>query len=262
MPSFTSESGIAMNTARHRPGGRLPAAPVGQPDPEAMASRMRRFDLFTHLPAHAMRELTAAARIQAFHAGEYLWHQGEPNRQVLFIERGLAITSRRAREGVNRTYGLYGPGDSMGIHAIWAGMRYPTDARALGDGMTAIQLDTGALVQCAQREPRLAAPLLVEIGRFTESFIRKIDIVSAGTVPRRVAALMSMLVTRHGIATRENEARLPFRLTLEQIGAIVDSRIETVARVLGEWKRQGWLRIDADGFHFGQLDRLAALLAD
>ena len=71
-----------------------------------------------------------------------------------------------------------------------------------------------------------------------------------------------MLLARHGIVLGENEARLPFRLTLEQISSIVDSRLETVARVLAVWKRQGWLRIDADGFHFGQLDRLAALLAD
>ena len=223
---------------------------------------MRQFQLFAHLSADIMLELAAEARVLEYRAGEYLWRQGEQNHRVLFIEQGLAIASRQVREGVSRTYGLFGPGDSMGIHAIWAGMSYPTDALVLSDGLTAIQLNTSALVQCAQRKSELAEPLLVEIGRFTESFIRKIDIVSAGTVPQRVAALMSMLMARHGIVKGENEARLPFRLTLEQISSIVDSRLETVARVLAEWKRQGWLRIDVDGFHFGQLDQLAALLAD
>lgn len=223
---------------------------------------MRHFQLFAHLSVNILLELAAEARVQEYQAGEYLWRQGEQNHRVLFIERGLAIASRQVREGVSRTYGLFGPGDSMGIHAIWAGMCYPTDALVLSDGMTTIQLNTAALVKCAQRKSELAEPLLVEIGRFTESFIRKIDIVSAGTVPMRVAALMSMLVARHSIATGENEARLPFKLTLEQISSIVDSRLETVARVLAEWKRQGWLRINADGIHFGQLDRLAAMLLD
>jgi CRP-like cAMP-binding protein len=223
---------------------------------------MRQFQLFSHLSADIMLELAAEARVLEYRAGEYLWRQGEQNHRVLFIEQGLAIASRLVREGVSRTYGLFGPGDSLGIHAIWAGMCYPTDALVLSDGLTAIQLSTSALVKCAQRKSELAEPLLVEIGRFTESFIRKIDIVSAGTVSHRVAALMSMLVARHGIVLGENEASLPFRLTLEQISSIVDSRFETVARVLAEWKRQGWLRIDADGFHFGKLDRLAALLTD
>lgn len=54
---------------------------------------------------------------------------------MLFIEQGQAIASRRVREGVSRTYGLFGPGEYMVIHAYWAGMLYPTDALALGDGL-------------------------------------------------------------------------------------------------------------------------------
>lgn len=228
-------------------------------DPAAgLAARLRRFDLFADLPQRALAELCAASRALNFRSGTCLWRQGEANTRVIFIERGLAITSRQVREGVDRTYGLYGPGDSMGIYAIWAGMRYPTDALVLNASLGAISLETQALLRCVDRNPGLAEPLMAEIGRFTEAFVRKIDIVSAGHVSCRLATLLDNLIERHGIRTGDNAASLPFRLTLAQIGRIADARVETVARALGDWKKQGWLSADASGFH---IDDLASLKA-
>lgn len=236
--------------------------PPGQPDAKELAQRMRQFEIFARLPDALLLKLAASASIRVFRAGEYLWHQDEPNNRVLFIERGLAKTSRRIRAGLTRTYGLYGPGDSMGIYAIWAGMKYPTDALALNDGMTAIALSPEALVECAKNQPLLSATLIAEIGRFTESFIRKIEIVSAGTVPQRMAALLLWLLERYGTQSPDGKANLPIYLTLEHIGEIVDARVETVARALGDWKRRSWLTMDGDGFHFERFDLVRALLPE
>lgn len=234
--------------------------PAGQPGQVELAERMRRFDLFTRLPPRQLSELAEAASVRVFRAGEYIWHEGEQNGCVLFIEQGLAKTARCRRGGGSRTYGLYGPGDSMGIYAIWAGMAYPTDAVALNDGMTALLLDSHLLVRFAEQHPDLAEPLMIEIGRFTEAFIRKIDIVSAGTVPERLAVLMTMLIERYGVEHQGASARLPINLTLEHLSEIVDARTETVARALGNWRRQGWLKVDGHGCHFDHLDRIYALL--
>lgn len=246
------------------PGPSQETVAAQRPEKEAppLTRRLRRFDLFAHLPARAMAEIAAATRVLECPPGTGLWRQGDPSLQVLFIERGLASTSRRVREDVDRTYGLYGPGDSMGLHAVWAGMRYPTDAQVLNNPLTALCLETPALVRCAERLPELAEPLMVEVGHFTEAFIRKIDIVSAGSVHRRMAALLTMLIERHGVSTGDNAACLPYKLTLAQIGGIADARIETVARVLSQWKKQGWLAVDTEGFHILELDRLHALTGD
>lgn len=236
--------------------------PSGQPGKEELVKRMQHFDFFAKLPARALAELVAAASVQVFRAGEYIWRHNDEDRRVMFIEQGLTKAARRNRAGVSRTYGLYGPGDSMGIFAIWAGMKYPTDAVAMNDGMTAIFVDTEAMLKFSEKYPRLAGPLRVEIGRFTEAFIQKIEIVSAGTVPQRLAVLMTLLIDRYGVDKKGNKARLPINLTLEQISEIVGVRLETVARVLSSWKRQGWLTIDACGCHFSRLDKVRELLPD
>ncbi len=133
------------------PGQETAAARRPEEEAPPLTRRLRRFGLFAHLPARAMADIVAAIRVLECPPGTWLWRRGDPSLQVLFIERGLASTSRRAREEVDRTYGLYGPGDSMGLHAVWAGMRYPTDAQVLNNPLTALCLETPALVRCAPR---------------------------------------------------------------------------------------------------------------
>ncbi|MDP1589755.1 MAG: Crp/Fnr family transcriptional regulator [Prosthecobacter sp.] len=236
--------------------------PYDRPGKEELTKRMQRFPLFAKLPARVLSELVSAASVQAFRTGEYIWRHGEPDRRVMFIEQGFVKAARRNREDVSRTYGLYGPGDSMGIYAIWAGMIYPTDAVAMNDGMMAIFIESEAMLKFAEKHPRLAGLLRVEIGRFTDAFIHKIEIVSAGTVPQRLAVLMTLLIERYGLDKKGNKARLPITLTLEQISEIVGVRLETVARILSGWKREGWLKMDSAGSHFTRLDKVRELLRD
>lgn len=260
----TGDTGFSVDLPRRvfRRVKRHAPLPFSQPGRDELVRRMQRFDLFAKLPQRVMAELVAAASVQAFRAGEYIWRHNDEDSRVMFIEQGFVKAARRNRTGVSRTYGLYGPGDSMGIFAIWAGMKYPTDAVAMNDGMTAIFVDSEAILKFSEKYPRLAGSLRVEIGRFTDAFIHKIEIVSAGTVPQRLAVLMTLLIDRYGVDKKGNKARLPINLTLEQLSEIVGVRLETVARVMGGWKREGWLTIDSAGCHFTRLDKVRELLPD
>ena len=73
---------------------------------------------------------------------------------------------------------------------------------------------------------------------------------------------MTMLIDRYGVDKKGNKARLPITLTLEQISEIVGVRLETVARTMSAWKRDGWLRMDSAGCHFARLDKVRELLPD
>ena len=74
------------------------------------------------------------------------------------------------------------------------------------------------------------------------------------------AQVMIQLLNRHGVDRQDNQARLPFMLTLEQLSEIVDARIETLARVLSHWKREGWLSTTQSGFIFSQVASIRGLI--
>ena len=234
--------------------------PVEQPKKDELAARMRRFDLFAKLPKRILTELVSVSRVGVYRTGEHLWRHHEPALQAVFIESGFVKAARSDSEGLRRTYGLFGPGDSMGLFAIWSGTGYPTDAIALNEGLTLISVEAEAILGFIEKNPRQSAPVRREIGNFTEAFINKIEIVSAGTVPERLAVLMVQLIDRYGVEKKGTYARLPISLTLEQLSEIVGARLETVARALGVWKRSGWLHIDSNGCHFARFDKVRELL--
>ena len=230
-----------------------------QMDKAELAKRLRHFGLFERVPPAVLKVVAAGAQLQAFRQGEFLWQRGDPAGEMVLIGSGFVKASRRDRNGTNKTYGLFGPGDSMGLYAFWAGMRYPTDAIALNEGVILIIIDAGEISKLAEQHPQLSKNLKGEVTRFSEAFINKIEIISAGSIQRRLAVLLLQLVGRYGVDSRGEQALLPVFLTLKQISEIIDARIETVARSLGHWKRAGWLIIDAHGWHFSRLDKLREL---
>lgn len=231
-----------------------------QVDKDELADRLRHFSIFASVSRDVLTVLAARARLCTFGQGDFLWRRGDLAKEVVLINSGFVKVSRRNRNGDSKTYGLFGPGDSMGLYAFWAGMRYPTDAVALSAGVVLITINAGEISDLAERSPRLSGNLKGEVTRFSEAFINKIEIVSAGSIEQRIAVLSLHLVERYGVDKRGEQARLPVFLTLVQISELVDARFETVARCLGKWKRSGWLIIEDDGWHFCRLDNLRELL--
>mgnify|MGYP002066135764 CR=1 FL=1 len=237
-------------------------APLQSPkmDRAELVKRLRHFGLFQRVPLAVLKVVAAGAQIRAFRQGEFLWQRGDRAKQVVLIGSGFVKASRRDRNGVSKTYGLFGPGDSMGLYAFWAGMRYPTDAIALNEGVILIIVDAVEISHLAEQHPQLSKNLKDEVTRFSEAFINKIEIISAGSIQQRLAVLLLQLVDRYGVDAKGEQARLPIFLTREQISEIIDARIETVVRALTHWRRAGWITSDANGWHFSCLDKLRELL--
>jgi CRP/FNR family transcriptional regulator len=234
--------------------------PSPQADRNELAKRLRHFRVFERIPLAVLKVVAAGAHLRAFRQSEFIWRRGDSAREMVLIGSGFVKASRRDRNEASKTYGLFGPGDSIGLYAFWAGMRYPTDAVALSEGVTLIIFDAAEISRFAEQHPQLAKNMKGEVTRFSEAFINKIEIISAGSVQQRLAVLLLQLVGRYGVDGRDEQALLPVFLTLTQISEIINARIETVARALGHWKRAGWLTVDAHGWHFNCLDKLRQLL--
>lgn len=233
-----------------------------QPGQEAMAKMLRRFQLFAGMPLAELKEIAATAVVRAYRRGEFLWRRGEKVSEIVLLDSGFAKVARRDRTGASKTYGLYGPGDAVGLFAMCAGMKHSIDAVALNEGLRTICIDAMAISRFADNSAVLSANLRNELTRFTEALINKIEVISAGSMPQRLAVLMMQLIDRYGVERHGVRARVPFSLTLWQISEIIGARLETVARILGDWKRAGWLVTDANGFDFSRLDKLRELLPD
>jgi CRP/FNR family transcriptional regulator, nitrogen oxide reductase regulator len=76
----------------------------------------------------------------------------------------------------------------------------------------------------------------------------KVDILAAGTVPQRLAALFLDLAERFGDEDGEGTHYVPLALSRSHIASYIGARVETVIRCCSAWQKRGVLSTDRNGF--------------
>ncbi len=221
-----------------------------------LTGRVARTQLFSTLDADALSRLAAGAHLSHLIAGQYLWHAGDPAGEFCIIQSGLAEVQRITVGGEAVTLGLFGPGDAIGATAALERGRYPADALALAAATDVLCVAAGPVLALLEHSPALALAMNRALLAHTEILRAKINIVSAGSVPRRIAALVLYLVQRFGAPHDGLHAHIGIELTREKIGHLVGARPETVIRIMSRWHKAGWIDSGRDGLEVHRLDMI------
>jgi len=196
--------------------------------------------LFSGLAPDAQRTLARAARLEERGAGEQIWRAGEPALELTLIQSGL-VEIHRAVGSEQSLLGLFGAHEVVGLPAALELKPYPADAVALAPRNLLLRVRMVPVLALAAEEPAFTLALNRALLAHTRALQTKIEISSAGPVPRRLAALMLHLGQRFGDDDDGEGVRIPLSLTRTQLAHLVGARPETVSRVLSDWQRRGWL---------------------
>ena len=178
--------------------------------------------------------------------GTALFQQGEPADGLCLVTSGIVKLSRSTAESELCILGLFGPKECIGMPSL-PGARHSTSAFAASDVVEFLSIPAAAL-NAGMRDPGLAAALLRAATTYSEVLMSKVDVLSAGSVPRRLARLFLMLGERFGDELEEGSWVIPISLSRRDLSLMVGSCMESVIRVVSAWQKQGLLRTHATGF--------------
>jgi len=204
----------------------------------------------------ALAQLAAAASLVSLRRGEWLWRAGEKPRALTIIRCGLVKLTRPVNRGRSAICGIFGPPETLCDDALLDGSAYPDDAVVATDTAAVVQIPREALLQCANRDPKLA----LSIARGVQAELRaahdKIDVLSAGGVEARLALLLLKLYDKFGDDFDDGTSRIPVALTRRDLADLVSTSFETAIRVMTRWDRQAVVSTEPDGFTLRDLARL------
>jgi len=229
-----------------------PAADVGQ--------RLADTAMFAGLDALGLARLARATTARRLAAGEPLWVTGQRADHVALIGRGVIGIEQMTAHGEGVVVGLFGAGDSIGLPAVLERGCYHSDAIALTHDSDVLRIGAEPLLATLAHAPMLAMAVNRALVAHSAILRAKIEIVTAGSVPRRLAALFLHLAGRFGIDVGEGAVRLDLGLAREQIGRFVSTRVETVSRILSRWQKAGWLRSGRGSIDLLRADMLRRIL--
>jgi CRP-like cAMP-binding protein len=223
-------------------------------------ARLRASKLFSRAGDAWIERLAAGATAHRYAPGEALWRAGEPAASFVIVQRGLVQIVRRAAGGEAAMIGLFGPRESVGDSAVLERGSYPADAIAAGE-VEVLRVRAAPVLDALPTEPALAAAIHGALLDHTRALRAKIDVMSAGAVPRRLAALFLHLVERFGDEDEEGTIHVPVTLSRIEIAHLVGARTETVIRALSRWQKSGVLRTTSEGFEITDAEALKRVLA-
>lgn len=225
-----------------------------------MFARLRRGCFFHELSDAAARELGEAATTVRLSAGDRLWRAGEPARFFALIERGLLLISMPRPDGDAATLGLFGPRECVGLAAaLDEHATFPADAVALTSSLEALVVPAAVTRAVTARDPSCATAMREALLEHTRALRAKIEILSAGKVPSRLASLLSYLAQRFGDEREGGEVFIPIALSRPMLAQLVSARPETVIRTLTRWRKEGLVLADDEGFVVEAPKRLAEI---
>lgn len=238
----------------------MPRIQTGSTTAGLGAHPLSRFALFAQIPDTMLARLSRDVTRHDFKAGERIWHAGATAMHVTLIDHGIVEIERTRRSGDGMVLGLFGAGESVGLPATLAGNPYPANAFALSDAVAVLQVRAQPVLQMMREYLPLALAINHALLQHNAALRSSIEIVGAGAVPKRLAALFLFLGRRFGRKDGLGTLHIHLTLTREQIGRLVSARVETVIRIISRWQKAGWLRSGRDGIEISRVDMLRRML--
>lgn len=185
----------------------------------------------------------------AFDAGATLVQAGEPVKGVMTLRTGMVKLVRMASDGRARIVRVLRPGDVIGLEAL-AAETYECDVVALTP-VGVCRIPGAVIHRLNQETPRLHHQLMQKWHRSLREADDWLAELNFGSARHRVAQLVLKM-------RNEADPALTTLFSRDDMGAMLDLKLETVSRAVNDFVRQGWLQpLDRLGRSYRVLDAAA-----
>lgn len=216
-------------------------------------------DLFASIEPKELATLAEHAWRRTFKLGERLFETGQKADAFTVITRGLVKVVCTGADSNDCILAVFGAHQSVGTAAAMRASQYPASAYAVSNTVDVVRIDARPVLSAMQRSVGVAKALNRALLAHDQALRSKIEIMSAGSVPQRLAKLFLVLADRFGDEMDGNRLVVFIALSRMDLAALVGARVETVIRVVSAWQKAGVLGTTPDGFELLLPDTLQAL---
>ncbi|HEU4415967.1 MAG TPA: Crp/Fnr family transcriptional regulator [Candidatus Angelobacter sp.] len=201
--------------------------------------------LFCDLPNDALSKLQNIKATSVYPKGAMLCLEGQPARGVFVLCTGRAKLTTTSAEGKSIILRIAEPGEVLGLTAVVSGSPYEATIETL-EPSQANFISQADFVHFVQEHPDVGMKVAKQLTHNCKCAYGEIRAIGlSNSVPEKIAKLVLKWSENPLDFARKNPREIAIRVTLtqEEIAQFVGTSRETVSRVLGDFRKKGWLRI-------------------
>ena len=219
---------------------------------DCLSCGVREMVLFADLTPEDFEHIHAPIDDMEFKAGDTLQSTGDTAPSVMTLRAGIVKLVRVTIDGRQRIVRVLRTGDVIGQEAIVGG-RYENDAVALTD-VKVCRIPIAVIQNLIENTPRLHQRLMEKWHRSLQDADDWLADLNFGSARQRVAGLVRKM-------RASGDASVVTLFSREDMGAMLDLKLETVSRTVNAFVREGMLEpLDKSGRIYRIVD--ADLLSD
>ena len=205
--------------------------------PSEIAAAVRRVPLFSALDEMELRELLRICPTKSLSAGSQLFGPSQQAESFYVILAGKVKLYKLSVKGDEQILHMYGPGDTFGEAAMWAGIRYPAHAEALADSSLLV-VPRSALKNLIDRNTELGLAMLGGMSAKLREFNQLIEQLSFKEIPARLGNVLLDLPARPGTNT------VVLKQTKRELAAQIGTIPETLSRAFKKLNAMGLIEVN------------------
>ena len=169
--------------------------------------------------------------------GETIQHAGDPAERLSIVAMGTVKLVRPTMDGTDVLLDLLGPGQGFGSQIQLGDTNYREDVTAQTHACI-LHINATTFASLMQKYPEIAGSALKFVSSKLADARNTIEELSAYPVEQRLAATLVRLADRVG-KQREADILIDIPLSRQDLADMTGSKVETVSRVMSDFRRQG-----------------------
>lgn len=203
---------------------------------------LRQSSLFAGLPDDLLEAIGQTLGKRTYAKGMVLFHKGSPGQRLYLIESGQVRIFVLSDSGQEITLNVHGSGECFGELALLDGGSRSASAVAV-EKLVTYTLDREDFLDLLETYPKLARHTLALVSGRVRHLTALFETLAFLDLHGRVASCLLDLSEHHGQTTAEGTV-LQLRLTQAELASCVAATRESVNKVLGDFRDEGFIRQD------------------
>ena len=201
-----------------------------------MVAAMRQTPLLSALGKSQLQDLLRACPTKHLPAGSQIFFPHQQADRFYVILAGKVKVYKISPTGNQQILHLYGPGETFGEAAMWAGICYPAHAEAITD-VTLLPVSRKVLKDLIDRNADLALNMMAGMSAKLREFNQLIEQLSLKEVPARLANILLELPAKPGTNT------IVLKQSKRELAAQIGTIAETLSRAFKKLTVSGLIEV-------------------
>lgn len=189
-----------------------------------------------------MQKVAAIVKTREYDKNSVIFREGEQGEGLFFVIKGKIKLSKLTEEGKEKILHFCQEGDVFAEILLFDGGPYPATAETIENVEIGL-ISHNDLEQLLRENNEITMKVLkVMAKRLREAQLQVRDLAFKDAYGRLASALLH-LSEEYGEKTAE-ASRVGMNLNQQELANVIGSSRETVARIIGEWRKEGIISIE------------------